>query len=93
MKTEKLLLKIATQNDRICPTPQSWMKLSEVIGKNKPNDELTPLILNGWAFSSDEEKQERLIKQINYAYTQPEEVRDRFIRVLCSIRESDWHHR
>ena len=93
MKTLEELLELATQNNRICPKPDYWMKLSDAIGKNKPNDELTPLILAGWVYSEDEDKQERLMKQIHFAYTQPDPIRDKFIKVLCSLTEDNWHHR
>jgi hypothetical protein len=86
------LLEVCTKNNRICPKPDFWMKLSDTIGKNKPNDELTPLILAGWVYSDDETKQERLIKQIKFALAQPGSVRDKFIEVLLSIDEDDWHH-
>ncbi len=92
MKTLKELVELATQNNRICPKPTAWLKLCAVIGKDKPNDELTPLILGAWD-SEDEDKQERLMKQIHFAYTQPDPIRDKFIKVLCSLTEDNWHHR
>ena len=91
MKTLEQLVEIATQNNRICPKPTPWLRLCAVIGKDKPNDELTPLILGAWD-SEDEDKQARLIKQIHYAYTQSDQIRDRFIKVLESIDEDGWHH-
>lgn len=91
MKTLEEVVVLATQNNRICPKPKYWMKLSDAIGKNKGNDELTPLILGGWA-CEDEFKQERLLKQIHYAFTQIDQVRDKFIKVLESIDEDGWHH-
>lgn len=87
------LLEICTRNNRICPKPKYWIKLSDAIGMSDPNvDELTPLILAGWTYSDDETKQERLVKQIKFALAQPESVRDKFIEVLLSIDEDGWHH-
>jgi hypothetical protein len=61
------LKKYVTSNKRICPMPPEWAKIGEII-KIKPGHPCTPLILNGWVFSSDQEKRERLIQQIEYAY-------------------------
>jgi|688.fasta_scaffold1282092_2 hypothetical protein len=92
MHTLENLLEVCTKNNRICPKPKYWIKLSDAIGKYKPNDDLTPLILAGWTYSDDEMKQERLIKQVEFALTQPDGMRDKFIEVLLSIAEDDWHH-
>lgn len=92
MKTLDQLILISTQDNRVCPKPKYWIKLSEAIGKNKPNDELTPLILNGWVFSDDEAKQERFLKQVKYAFTQSESVQNKFIEILLSMDEDSWHH-
>lgn len=87
------LLEICTKNNRICPKPKHWIKLSDAIGMSDPNvDELTPLILAGWAYSDDEAKQERLTKQVEFAISQPESISNKFIEVLVSIEEDGWHH-
>jgi hypothetical protein len=87
------LLEVCTKNNRICPKPDVWMKLSDTIGKNKPNDDLAPLVLAGWIYSDDETKQDRLIMQVKFALAQPYGIRDKFIEMLLSIEEVNWHHK
>ena len=60
------LLEHASADDRICPLPGKWDEFWKLIGV--PPD-LKPLILSGWAFSTDREKRERFREQITYAAT------------------------
>ena len=55
-KDKELAIAYVSSKGRICPNPQEWMALSEIIGMNGPGRKLVPLILAGWAFTSDAQK-------------------------------------
>jgi len=65
------LMKYAIENNRVCPKPDKWNKLWELLpdrkrvgaGWNPP----LPLILAAWWETSDDQKRERLSIQIQYA--------------------------
>src|SRR5258705_8868765 len=72
--------------DRICPNPIKWQEFWKLIG-SPPR--LMPLILTGWAFSSDHEKRERFKEQIRYAESQGK--LDQARAFLVALKEDDWH--
>ena len=57
----------------VCPKPDAWNRVYEVLLKvwesteRKISKPPIPLILNGWAFTSDEEKHERWKATVNWA--------------------------
>ena len=69
--------------------PPEWAKIGEII-KIKPSHPCTPLILNGWAFSSDEEKQKRLVQQIEYA-SKDERIFEELKNFILKLSDSQWH--
>jgi hypothetical protein len=80
------LLEEAGAHDRVCPTPSKWHDFYKLIGS--PRD-LQPLILSGWAFSTDREKRERFQEQIRYAASTGKLGRaTAFVKALA---ESEWH--
>lgn len=89
------LLHYVTEDDRVCPKPQIWNELWELLpnrnsqgaGWNPP----LPLILGAWHETTDEEKIARLALHIRHAYENGEvSVLDKFIR---SLNEDAWVHR
>lgn len=58
------LISYVKSHDRVCPIPDRWQKLSNLINANKPGHPYVPLILAGWAYSSNDEKRQRLVEQI-----------------------------
>ena len=82
------LKKYVTSNKRICPMPPEWAKIGEII-KIKPGHPCTPLILNGWVFSSDEDKQKRLVQQIEYA-SKDEKIYEELKNFILKLSDSQW---
>jgi hypothetical protein len=72
---------------RICPLPQQWDELWKLIGA--PN-ELMPLILSGWAFSTDRQKRERFQAQVEYA--QKIGFGEEIQLFLSKLRHDQWHY-
>ena len=83
------LIEYCKEENRICPMPPEWAKIGEII-KIKPGHPCTPLILNGWAFSSDEEKQKRLVQQIDYA-SKDVKVYEELKNFILKLSDSQWH--
>lgn len=83
------LIKYCKEENRICPMPLEWAKIGKII-KIKSGHPCTPLILNGWVFSSDEEKQKRLVKQIEYA-SKDEQIYEELKNFILKLSDSEWH--
>lgn len=88
------LLEYCRSNSRVCPQPRKWQELYELLPDRRqvgagyvPS---APLILGGWWYSSDAEKQERLSLHIHWAAEKGalEQV-DKYLRQLS---EQDWYH-
>ena len=85
------LIKFINSNGYICPNPDKWIALSQIIGVAVGGNPLTPLVLAGWNFSSDFEKKQRLLAQIEYAYSLDDSLRDKFIKFIHDFNDNDWH--
>ncbi|QWE05353.1 hypothetical protein [Polynucleobacter sp. JS-JIR-II-50] len=90
-KDKELAIAYVSSKGRICPNPQEWMALSEIIGMNGPGRKLVPLILAGWAFTSDAQKRARVIEQIEYVFSSKPELSEAFCKMLYSFSESQWY--
>lgn len=88
---KELAIAYVSSKGRICPNPQEWMALSEIIGMNGPGRKLVPLILAGWAFSSDAQKRTRVIEQIEYVFSSKPELSEAFCKMLYSFSEEQWY--
>lgn len=86
------LIKYCSDNNRVCPKGQKWAEVGEII-KIKPGQPgyLTPLILGGWD-SSDEEKRDRLKKQIEYA-CKDTAMFENLKNFILSLKDDDWHYK
>jgi len=81
------LIRYSTAGDRICPQPMKWDAFWRLLGF--PRDRPGPLILSGWAFSTDREKRERFREHIAYAEEKGLLIEaDQFLRAL---ENADWH--
>ena len=87
---EELISYVSSKN-RICPNPVEWDAVSKIIGAAKPGHKCTPLILAGWAFSSDVQKRDRLIQQIKFSQSLGEDVFERFAQSLYNLKKEDWY--
>lgn len=98
---ERLNLLVAYSNfdNRICPQPRRWDEFWRLLGC--PSQKVSPpLILSGWAFSTDREKRTRFREQLEYALKSGllDEAED-FVRKLdpdewhtCEERQLDWSY-
>ena len=90
----KALLAYVTAEDRICPQPQRWNDLWELL----PNRERVgsgwrpslPLILGAWSHTSDSEKSDRFHQHIHWANDHG--ALERVNSFLRELDESQWHH-
>lgn len=90
-KDKELAIAYVSSKGRICPNPQEWNALSEIIGMNGPGRKLVPLILAGWAFTSDAQKRARVIEKIEYVFSSKPELSEAFCKMLYSFSEAQWH--
>jgi hypothetical protein len=87
-------LAVCQSSDRVCPQPQRWNQLYELLpgrtlvgaGWEPP----LPLILGAWWDTPDMSKFSRLRVHIEWAAK--EGVLDTVHAFLASLSESDWHH-
>jgi len=95
-KDERLamLLAYVTEHGKICPQPQRWNELWQLLPNRQRNSNggwnpPLPLILGAWHIATGIEKTQRLREYIEYAHQNGafDEV-DSFLRRL---RESDWY--
>ena len=83
------LIKYCSDNNRVCPIPIKWQEVLDIlkIGVGNPGY-LTPLILGGWD-STDEEKRDRVNKQIEYAASNPEMYK-KLENFLLGLKDDQW---
>jgi hypothetical protein len=88
-QVEELILYVSS-NNRVCPNPLEWDGVSRIIGAAQPGHKCVPLILAGWAFSSDEQKRDRVIEQIRFAHSLGEDIFSAFSKALYGLKEEEW---
>jgi hypothetical protein len=88
------LLTQCASNDRVCPMPQQWTNLWEMLPNKRRRgagwEPPLPLILGGWWETSDSEKRERLELHIRWAAEHG--ILNRVGAFLRSLPENQWHH-
>lgn len=84
---------LSTKNDRICPQPSPWNAIHRRLAKVPVfGDELPlPLILAGWQYSSDQEKQSRF--RLHLEFADQHGLLEFVAQRMNGMAESDWHHR
>lgn len=88
------LIQYVNSNTRVCPQPQKWAALWEMLPSKRRVgfgwEPPLPLILAAWWDASDEEKHERLLLHIEYAYNcnKLQQIEN----YLYSLKEDDWYH-
>jgi len=94
MTSVEELLRYCRENGRICPRPQQWNELYQLLVKTprtvvgqKPR---LPPILAAWRETTDQEKQERLEQHIRWAHDHA--TFDPAAKYLGSLPEDKWHH-
>lgn len=94
MATVDEALALAQSNGRVCPQPQKWKQLYELLPNRVRADDgwkpALPLILAAWWDTPTISKKIRLNEHIMWAaqHGAIDEVHD----FLSSLDESDWHH-
>jgi hypothetical protein len=93
-RTSIELLEYCHANGRVCPQPQRWQALYELLPNKQRVDggwqPALPLILAAWWHTSDAEKATRFAEHVMWAYDRgaPEAAAD----FVMTMAESDWHH-
>lgn len=95
MKEIEKLFNYCQENDRVCPSPQKWNELYELLPNAKRKKSRgfvpsAPLILAAWHHSSNLEKSLRLKEHIEWAdqHGATKKVTD----FIFSLKEEEWFH-
>lgn len=89
------LWKYCTSNNRICPIPQKWNELFDMLHNKKQKssgvwEPPLPLILAAWYDTPALSKQLRLKEHLEWA--QKEKQLDDLSNFLYSLKEEEWFH-
>ena len=79
---------------KICLKGKYWDKAFTLItGSNQRDNSIlpNPLILNGWHYSNDEEKSERFIEHLNFAYENGNW--EKLMEYFNTVPEEAWYKR
>jgi hypothetical protein len=83
------------ENGRVCPVPQQWNRLYEMLPDKSPRgagwEPSAPLILAAWWEASDAAKQERL--ELHLRWAAEHDALERVEAFVRSLAESEWYHR
>jgi len=93
MRSVDEVLTYAAANGRVCPQPQCWNKLWEMLPERKRSggswEPSAPLILAAWWEASDAQKRERLASHIRYAADHG--ALDTVAKYLASLTDEQWY--
>lgn len=93
VELEKVLAE-ASKNNRICPQPQKWNELYQLLPNKRRtgngHEPSSPLILAAWWETSAMQKMIRLRDHIEYASEQG--CLDIIHAFLVKLKEDDWYH-
>ena len=94
METAESLIAFCTKNKRICPQPQSWNQLYELLPNKRRIgngwEPPLPSILAAWWDTPTDAKQMRLAEHIKWA-----EENGKLLEIaefLSGLEEKDWYH-
>jgi hypothetical protein len=90
MKNKQDLINYVSSEDRVCPMPKKWAAIFKIICDDLPPNKLNPLILAAWYEASDSEKLDRLIEQIEFAFSLKNEKSEKFAEAIYALDDSDW---
>jgi len=86
---KEALLRHCEEHGRVCPQPGKWHELWQLIGAPERDGLSPPLILGGWAFSSNREKRERFRSHVSYAAENG--LLNDVEQFISRLGEEDWH--
>ena len=88
------LVEYCKSNNRVCPQPMLWNQLWELLPDRKRVglgwQPPLPLILAAWWETTDQDKQQRLLEHIHWAYDHG--VFETINQHLRSLSENQWHY-
>lgn len=88
------LLAFSQAERRVCPQPQRWNELWELLPERKRVgagwEPSLPLILGAWWHTSDAEKRERFLSHIRWASEHGE--LSKVAAFIKSLGPEQWHH-
>lgn len=95
MVTIEGTLKYCQQNNRVCPMPQKWQQLYNMLNNKKQKvtsgwEPSVPLLLAAWYETPPMMKILRLREHIEWA--EKEGQLEKIDRFLISLQERDWYH-
>jgi hypothetical protein len=94
MITVDQVVDVATKNSRVCPQPQKWQQLYDLLPNKKRKgaswEPSLPLILAAWWDTPAMSKILRLREHIEWA--EAHGVLEQVYAFLQSLPEKDWHH-
>lgn len=91
MDGKNKLISHIKSNGLVCPSPQKWELIFNIIRDELPPNKLTPLILGAWHFTNDSEKQGRLIEQIEFAFNLKNGKTEQFEKAIYALSDVDWY--
>jgi hypothetical protein len=93
MKNLDELIDFTKADGRICPQPQKWNEMWEMLPNRKRVDNgwqpPLPLILTAWHHTSDEEKRDRFLIHLQYAADH--NVFPQVAAFLSSLSMNEWY--
>jgi hypothetical protein len=94
MATLEETLAEAKKNQRVCPQPQRWQELYDLLPDKQRKglgwEPALPLILGAWWDTPALHKMMRLKEHIEWAASH--DCLDEVHQFLCTLCESDWQH-
>lgn len=92
--TLPVVLALAAQNGRVCPKPERWSRLYELLPNTRRDGygfiPAAPLVLGAWTETGDGQKIGRLREHLEWAQKNGAlEVVHSYLR---SLPEDAWHH-
>lgn len=93
IRLEDVLLEVQ-KNNRVCPQPQKWQQLYEMLPNKKRSgtgwEPALPLILHAWSDTPAISKILRLREHIEWA--KDHDCLHAIFTFLVNLPESEWHH-
>ena len=94
MKTPEEIIVTTTKDGRVCPQPDRWNELWNLLPDRRRVgngwEPSLPLILAAWHHTSDADKRERFLLHLKWAESHGK--LDDVIEFLKSLPPSEWHN-
>jgi hypothetical protein len=88
------ILTFSQAEQRVCPQPQAWNQLWELLPNKNPVgsgwEPSLPLILGAWWHTSDSEKQSRFLSHIQWAAEH--DALPKIAAFIKSLTPEQWHY-